>query len=438
MSKEQIQVVNTGYNPRPHQRYLHKHFKRFNVVCAHRRFGKTVTVINEMIDRGLRNDLKNPRYYYIAPTYSAAKRIAWDYLKDFTKNIPNFSSNEQELRVDIYRPDKDDTVRFTLLGSENPSAVRGVYADGVIVDEYAECDPTIWSLIIRPALSDRLGWAIFIGTPKGRNHFYDIYHKTLGLDDWFHAMFKVSETKIIPDSELEAARHTMTEEEYEQEYEVSFNAALIGSYYNKYLSNLDKEGKLYATVPYDPALPVITAWDLGIGDSTAIWFYQVYLNEIRLIKYFEDSGKGLEHYANEIKSTRWVFERHDLPHDAAAKDLSTGITRQQTLENLLGAGTTRIVARQSVDDGIHAVRMLLPRCVFDAKGTKQGVECLLNYQKGYDSKNKVFKNTPQHDWSSHGADGFRTLALGFQDPSKKILRKNLPRQAETEYNIYGR
>jgi hypothetical protein len=240
---EIIKHVSTGYVPRPHQKYLHKNFKRFNVVCAHRRFGKTVTVINEMIDRGLRNPLKNPQYAYIAPTYSAAKRIAWEYLKDFCKNIPNYSSNEQELRVDIYRPDTDDKIRFILLGSENPNNIRGIYLDGVIIDEYADCDPSIWTKVIRPALSDRLGWAIFIGTPKGRNHFYDIYHDTLKLPDWFHAMFKASETKIIPESELQAARDTMTDDEYEQEFEVSFNAALLGSYYAKTLSELNKIGR---------------------------------------------------------------------------------------------------------------------------------------------------------------------------------------------------
>jgi len=434
----EVQQLSTGYNPRPHQVYLHNNFKRFNVVCAHRRFGKTVTVINELLDKALQNDHHNPQYFYIAPTFGAAKRIAWDYLKDFTKMLPGMKTNEAELRLEIPRPDRGDKIKIILLGAENPNAVRGVYADGVVIDEYAECDPIIWSQVIRPALSDRLGWCIFIGTPKGRNHFYDIFHKTQGLDDWFHAMFKASETKIIPESELMAARNTMSEEEFDQEYEVSFTAALVGSYYNKYLAALNEKGRLHAVVPHEPALPVYTAWDLGIGDATAIWFYQKFMNEVRLIKYYENNGKGLSHYAEIVKSTKWVFETHYLPHDAAARDLSSGETRQKTMEQLLGKGTTKIVPRQNVDDGIHAVRMLLPKCVFDGKETKEGIECLLNYQKAYDSKNKIFKNSPLHDWSSHCADAFRVLAMGYEDPARKVARSNLPRQAESAYNVYGR
>src|SRR3989304_4749260 len=167
-----IQKISTGYEPRKFQEILHKNLKRFNVLVCHRRFGKTVFSVNHCIDRGLRNTKRNPQYAYIAPTYGQAKRIAWDMFKEYTKNLPGVSTNEQDLRLEIERPHLQDKVRFLLLGAENPGSLKGIYLDGVILDEFAECAPAIWGEVVRPALSDRRGWAIFIGTPKGQNHFF--------------------------------------------------------------------------------------------------------------------------------------------------------------------------------------------------------------------------------------------------------------------------
>lgn len=431
-----IVQIDTGYKPRPLQRKIHNELKRFNVLVCHRRFGKTVLVINEMLDRGLRNNLRNPQYAYIAPNYGAAKRIAWDYIKDFTRHIPNVKVNEAELRVDIHRPPPyDDRIRFMLLGAENPNSLRGIFLDGAILDEFAECDPKIWGEVIRPALSDRKGWAIFIGTPKGQNHFYDIYHKTIGHNNWYQKIYKASETGVIDQEELEDAKATMSDEEYEQEYECSFNAALIGAYYSKQLRTIEQKGFLSNPVPYDPALVVNTAWDLGMGDSTAIWFWQQYGNEIRIIDHYEASGEDIPHYVKIIKSKNYVYGRHVLPHDAAARSLETGRTRQQALEKLGVRG--EIQKRQSIEDGINAVRLLLPRCRFDNILTKYGVQCLMNYQKAYDAKNKVFQNKPKHDWTSHSADAFRVLALALREPEDEYRRSRLPRQALSDYDIFG-
>ena len=428
--------IETGYTPRPLQRKIHNELKRFNVLVCHRRFGKTVLVINEMIDRGLRCQLRNPQFAYIAPNYGAAKRIAWDYVKDFIRKIPGVKVNEAELRVDIHRPPPyDDRIRFMLLGAENPGSLRGIFLDGAILDEFAECDPKIWGEVIRPALSDRKGWGIFIGTPKGQNHFFDIYHKTQGLENWYQKTYKASETGVVDAEELADAKATMTEEEYEQEYECSFNAALVGAYYSKQLVELNKKGWLDGPVPYDPALVVNTAWDLGIGDSTAIWFWQQYGNEIRIIDHYEASGQDVAHYAKIIKERNYVYDRHILPHDAAAKSLETGRTRQQALQKL--GLRCEIQKRQSIEDGINAVRLLLPRCRFDNIKTKYGVQCLTNYQKKFDSKNKVFQNKPKHDWTSHSADAFRVLALALREPEDDYRRSRLPRQALSDYDIFG-
>lgn len=429
---ENVERVDLGYTPRPFQAMLHNRLKRFNVLVCHRRFGKTVFSIMEMIDRALRCDLKNPQFAYIAPTYGQAKRVAWEYLKDFTKNIPGAVANEADLRIDIPRPERGDKIRFMLLGAENPDSLRGIYLDGVVLDEYAQCDPTIWGQVIRPALSDRIGWAIFIGTPKGQNHFFDIYQAAMGLETWYVATHKASETQVVDANELLEAQATMSDEEYEQEYECSFAAALIGAYYGKYMNELEKK-KQITKVPYDVNAVVDTYWDLGISDTTAIWFIQHVGQEIHVIDYMEMSGKGLEYITAQIKSKPYVYGNHYIPHDGAARELGTGVTRQETLLNF-GLRTT-IVPRQSVADGINGVRLALPRCWFDADNCQKGLAALKNYQRKWDAKSKMFLDRPLHDWSSNGADAFRQFGLTFNPARRRNNWNDLPRTASSDYQI---
>jgi len=720
-----------------------------------------------MIDCGLRCTHKNPQLAYIAPTYGQAKRVAWDVLKEYLKNIPFVEFNEAELRADIRRPSQGDRVRIMLLGAENPGALRGLYLDGVVLDEYAEMNPEVWSMVIRPALSDRMGWAIFIGTPKGQNHFYEIYENSKDKPDWFRAMFKASETKIIPLSELEAAAAIMSEEEYDQEYECfpedtlvatarghiqiseikkgdcvlthtgrfrpvlrtmnkkyngsmisinrfgyqndlivtpehpirvyrketqsylwvkarhikkgdyvcmpkknkgvpvvskematllawyicegsinynscylslnmgkieevrevsslleslgysytvvrgslcvnntalcdflsthcgnlaenktipfdiiggheelffqtlidgdghrriiegnikyylftttskklafdiqilasflgrrssvqvrppgkyniegrsgdsiesfgvrvsvyfkvnhsriremfptkygiaclvrevgitsfegtvynlhvkqdesyvangiivhncSFQAALVGSYYGKNLSKLESRGRITA-VPFDSSINVHTAWDLGIDDSTAIWFVQMYRTEVRVIDYMEGSGEGLEYYIKALTEKPYVYGAHFFPHDIAVRDLITGKSRLEIIKSL-GMRNAVVAAKLPVADGIQAVRNLLDRCWFDKDNCNQGkigdfrgLESLKNYQKKWDSKNKIYLSTPKHDWASHGADAFRTLAVALSDEysiDADERRARLPRECDSQYNV---
>lgn len=429
-----MQKVSTGYTPRPLQAEIHRSLRRFNVLVLHRRFGKTVLSINEMVDRALRNTNKSPQYAYIAPTYGQAKRVAWEYIKDFTRHIPGAKANEADLRVDIPRPNREDKIRIMLLGAENPGSVRGIYLDGVVLDEYAEMDPVIWSQVIRPALSDREGWAIFIGTPKGQNHFYNLYSQAQEYKDWYVRMFRASETKVIADSELEAAQREMTEEEYDQEFECSFTAALVGSYYGKLIDKAEKDGRL-CNVPYDPNVPVDTFWDLGIGDTTAIWFCQTVGQEFRLIDYLEEGGQGLDFFVRELKKKPYVYREHTLPHDARARELGTGKSREESIR-ALGLRQLYILPRWGVDDGIHAVRMLLPKCWFDKVKCARGIKALRNYQRKWDSRNQLFLAKPKHDWSSHGSDAFRYLAMGSKSEASRTNAKNLPRQALEEYDYF--
>lgn len=419
-----VQEVSTGYTPRPLQMQLHRMAERFKVVVCHRRFGKTHYALNEMIDQAFRNIKRNPQYAYIAPTYGQAKRVAWDLLKDYLKNIPGVIINEADLRVDIPRPASGDRIRFLLLGAENPDSLRGLYLDGVVLDEYAEQSPLIWTAVVRPALMDREGWAIFIGTPKGQNQFYDLLQYAQNgkpeenipkHPDWGWAIFKASETGIIPRDELEAARALMSAEEYEQEMECSFTAALVGAYYGKEMEKAETAGRV-TNVPYDPALPVTTYWDLGMDDAMSVWFIQN-LNgrEIRVIDYEEHTGMGFPWWSKRLQDKGYVYDTHVLPHDGAVRELGTGVSRLETLQKLQRGIKVRVAKKMDVADGINASRLLLSKCWFDRVKCAVGIKALKQYEKAWDAKNKVFQNRPKHNWASHGADAFRTAATSLEE-----------------------
>lgn len=429
-----VRVVDTGYRPRPQQDTVHRTKVRFKVVVGHRRIGKTHLGLNEIIHSGLNNMKKNPQYGYIAPTYGQAKRIAWDLLKDYVKNIPGVEVNESELRVDIPRPALGDRIRFMLLGAENPASILGMYLDGVVFDEYGDMNPIIWTQVIRPLLTDRLGWALFIGTPKGQNHFFNLYEMAKTQSDWAAFMFKASETGIIPISELEQNRAVMSDSEYMQEFECSFAAALVGAYYGKEMEWLDLNNKL-SSVPVDPALGVWTAWDLGIDDTTAIWFIQQHGREIRVVDYLETSGAGLDFFVRELKNKDYVYEGHFLPHDVKVREFSDGKTRLDKLKGL-GLRNIRVAPKLAVADGIEAVRTLLKKCWFDKDRCERGIKALRNYERKYDTRNQIFQQTPLHNWASHGADSFRTFAVGFREDMPTVMDKQrLQRQTDSDYTI---
>lgn len=446
ISKENIEEIVIPYEPRPFQALLHNRLKRFNLLVCHRRFGKTVFSIMEMIDRALRNDLRNPQYAYIAPTYGQAKRVAWEYLKFYCSCIPNAKANEAELRIDITRDNADgtqDKIRFMLLGGENPDSLRGIYLDGCILDEYAQCPPMIWGEVVRPALSDRKGWAIFIGTPKGQNHFFEMmlnYQRLMqGESNYFTAVYKASETGVLDNEELSDARATMTEEEFAQEYECDFAAALIGAYYGKYLNNMESNNRII-DFAYDPSYPVRMAWDLGISDTTAIWMYQIVGREIRVLDFIENNGVGLEWYVTEIHSKGYILDPWGcaLPHDGAARELGTGKTRQEQLETL--GLRSHIIPRQSIMDGIEAARMLLKKPTFFIHKTncKNGINALKNYQRQYDKRKGIFLDKPLHNWASNAADAFRYMALDLEVPESSMI--NIDRKAMrviTDYNEFA-
>jgi hypothetical protein len=367
--------------------------------------GKTVSAINHLIKDALLNQKEAPRYAYIAPTYGQAKRVAWDYLVKYAEPLGG-TSNISELRVDFWGR------RIQLFGSDNPETLRGQYFDGVILDEIGDQNPKIWTDIVRPALADRKGWCLFIGTPKGHNHFKELRDRAEKEDGWGLLEFKASETGVVDDTELKAAKNEMGEDKYRQEFECSFDAAVEGSYYGQILNELEDK-KHMQEIPREEISRTFTAWDLGMGDSTSIWVAQLVGTEVRLIDYYENHGVGLDHYVKWIKDNDYSKAEHILPHDVRVRELGTGKSRLEMLEE--SGLEVKIAPRMGLDDGIQAVRRLLPRCWFNVPKVQTGLNCLRNYRRDYDEKRKIFYERPLHDWSSHGSDSFRYLALGLDE-----------------------
>ena len=408
------QRIELDYRPRRQFKPFHDRTQRWACLVAHRRAGKTVATINDTIMRAVRGAKPDGRYAYIAPLYNQAKDIAWAYLKHYAYPLLADSPNESELRVDLINGS-----RIRLYGADNPDRLRGIYLDGVILDEFGDMKPAIWTDVLRPALSDRKGWATFIGTPKGKNEFWDVWSRAQSDGEWFAMMLKASETGLIDAEELAEARKQMGPDQYEQEYECSFEAAIKGAFYADELRRASEEGRI-GKVPIDRGLQVDTAWDLGVSDSTAIWFVQTLGKERRIIDYYESSGVGLDHYVQVLKDRGYVYRDHYFPHDIAIRELTSGKSRVETLKAL---GITAHVGEQSnVMDGINAVRRMLDQCWFDAERCARGVEALKQYRREYDDKLKDWKQRPLHDWTSHGADALRTFATGFRDatPALKV------------------
>jgi phage terminase large subunit len=400
------EIIALPYGPRSIFVPYHMRTQRWAVLVAHRRAGKTVACINDVIARALNLAEPYGRYAYVAPFLAQAKEVAWEYLKRFAGPALR-DKNESELWVELV-----NGARIRIHGADNPDRLRGAYLDGVVLDEYADMRPSVWGEVIRPMLADREGWATFIGTPKGRNEFFQIWDHAQADRRWFAAMLKASQTKLIPQAELDDARGDMTPEQYAQEFECSFEAAILGAYFGKEIAEAERAGRI-ADVPYDDAIPVHTGWDLGIGDSTAIWFFQVVGEELHYIDHYEAHGQKLDHYLAVLNSKPYRYGYDFLPHDAKARELISGRSRVEHLAK--SNRPVRVLPQTKIEDGINAARLIIPRSWFDRDKCADGLEALRQYRADYDEKTKAFKDRPRHDWASHSADGFKATAIGYRE-----------------------
>lgn len=403
------------YAPRKQFRDFHARTERWACIVAHRRAGKTVAAINDIIRAAITCKSPMPLFGYVAPYRSQAKSVAWDYLKHFAEPITK-TSNESDLIVELI-----NGAKIRLFGADNADAMRGLGFDGMYLDEYGDFKPSVWGNVIRPALSDKQGWCVFGGTPKGKNQFWSIFETSKRLpDEWFSFSLPASQSKLLPDSELQAAKAQLAEDQYLQEYECSFEAAILGAYYGTEMRELTEQGR-FTKVANQKEVLTHTAWDLGFRDDTAIWWYQVIAGEIHVVDYFAVSGATIEEISAKIKEKPYNYGKHYLPHDARAKTLASG--GKSVIEQLaehLGINNLAIVPNLSIQDGIQAVRQMLPRTWFDAEKCSEGVEALRQYQREYDEDKKSFRQSPRHDWTSHPADAMRMLAISWRaEPTAK-------------------
>ncbi len=399
--------VTLPYHPRPIQRQLHNELRRFNVICAHRRFGKTCFSINHLIRAAMTNKLKNPRYLFIAPYRSQAKEIAWLYLKDFTRPLkPKF--NESELRCDL-----PNGARIQLAGGENVDALRGGYIDGCVMDEVAQLHPRVWSEVLRPAMTDRPdSFSIMIGTPQGEdNAFYELYQHALTAPNWLARMHKASETGIIATDELEDARRSMSPNQYLQEFECDWGASQEGAIWQNQIQEAAEEGRI-TNVPYDRAAEVHVAFDLGVSDATTLVFFQLCGQEIHWIDCFSDTGRGLDYYVKKVREKPYAYGKFYFPHDIKVRELSTGTSRIETLRSL--GINPFVMPRTPVDDRINAARMAFDKMWFDADKFHNCLRSLRAYKYAYDQRKKMFSRTPAHDVHSHFADAFGLACQTFK------------------------
>jgi phage terminase large subunit len=397
------------------------------MVC-HRRAGKTVAAVNECVIRGLYTPKKDARYAYVAPFRQQAKETAWLYLKEAARP---FIKSEKDIRESELRVRLINGSWITLYGSDNPDALRGIYLDGVILDEYGDCRPNLWAEVVLPTLSDRQGWALMIGTPRGKNAFYDAVALARTHPDWYHMILKASASGILPDKELAQMKALMSDDQYAQELECSFDAAVLGTYYASIISMMEDKGHMQKANLYDPEQPVHVSLDLGFTDSTAIWFWQHRPDGIAMINYHEAHSEPLSYYFDLFDGLGYHYENIWLPHDAKAKTLQTGrSTVEQFISKFQNTETNiRITPHLKIQQGIDAARLVLPHVHFDRELCRDGWECLRGYRRKYNELTKAFSNAPLHDWAADGADSFRYFALvtktelnipGLEEPESLI------------------
>lgn len=372
-----------------------KGFKRI-LLCWARRSGKDHIAFYLAIRQMLK---KVCTIFYMFPTYRQARMCLWDGINIEGRRIIDYipreliaRKNESEMKIELVNGSI-----LQLAGSDNFDSLVGSNPYGCIFSEFSLQDPQGWSFL-RPVLAANDGWALFISTPRGRNHFWELAQLAQASDKWFYSRLTVDDTKHISAEALFEERKEMSEDLFEQEYKCSFDAGVEGAYYTKYLDKMKLNNQI-TDVPYEVGFPVHTAWDLGMSDSTVIIFFQTIGQSIRIIDYYENADRGLEHYISLVKNKEYIYGKHIAPHDIAVRELGTGMSR---LEKSRSLGVSFVTAPNlPIIDGIEAVRSSLSKIWIDEKKCKKLIDAIDNYRKEWDSKKKVYRDHPRHDQYSH-------------------------------------
>lgn len=379
---------------------------RFNVWVWHRRCGKTVAAVNKLIRDVMRCEHPNPRGAYIAPFQRQARDVAFQYLCDFTENIGR-DINKSDLAIQL--PNKGI---IQMLGANNNAhSLRGRYLDSAVLDEVAQMPSFLWGEIVRPALSDRSGGSLSIGTPWGMaNLFYEQYRDAIRKPTWARSYMPWDQTGALPLEEIESLKLDMTQEEFDQEYCLDWNAAVRGAYYAKYMAEAEREGRI-GNVPWDRETKVHVSMDLGMADLFVIGYWQICGSEIHLIDVDTYQNTGLTEIVKGMQAKPYVYGTYLLPHDIKVRELGTGRSRLETLDNLGISGV--VVPNLGINDGINAFRQLLPRMWMDREKCFKAIEAAKTYRADYNPVRDVYQTKPLHSWESHYCDMLRYFAVGF-------------------------
>lgn len=362
-------------------------------------------------------------YYYLFPTFKQGRKVIWDGRDrdgfKFTDHIPlelRAGTNNEEMKIET----KNGSI-FQIIGTDDIDRIRGTNPFGLVFSEWALQNPAAWD-ITRPILAENGGWAVFIYTPMGKNHGYTTLKTAQAFPDvWYAEVLTAKDTGVIPEDVLEQERLEIIRKDgndaiFLQEYMCDFDTPIKGAYFAEQITRAEQEGRI-AGVPHDMAVEVNTFWDLGVDDSMTIWFMQRVGREFRFIDYYENSGEGIPHYINILKSEHrknYLYGRHFAPHDITARELTTGRSRQETAKNL-GIDFEVVAKVKNKEDGVEASRNIMSQCWFDVRACERGLDGLKSYHKEWDEERQVFKPTPVHDWASHAADAFQTFSLGWKE-----------------------
>ena len=409
------------YEPRPYQAALHRGFSstRNAIVIAHRRAGKTVAAVAQLIRDAFECTKPRPRLAYIAPTYRMAKSIAWDYFKAMLRGIPGVKYRESDLQIDL-----PNGARLLLMGGENPDRLRGQYLDSALVDEMADCPESLITAVLRPCLADRQGSLYLIGTVKGRNHFWHTYERALENPEWFTANLKPDDTHALSTDDLRILREEMGEEYYRAEMLNDPSAAVRGAFYGETMRELEEKGRI-CEIEHLKDHPITLSFDLGWADATAVWAIQTLSNgSVRVFDYDQFTHTPFSQILSEYRARAdWQIERWIGPHDLDTHD-PEGTTRFDTASEL--GIWFEVCKRHLVIDGIEASRRVLQRCWFDTKATRQGREYLSLYRAQYDDKRRVLSKTPLHDECSDAADAFRYFSMATDGMQPRLWGGEIP------------
>ena len=406
------------------------------VTVWHRRAGKDKTLFNLTIKKAFE---RVGIYYYFFPEFSQGRRVIWNgidndgfrFLDHIPKQLIEGKPNKTDMQIDLVNGSI-----IQIIGTDKFDKVRGSNPVGCVFSEFAFQNPVAWD-IVRPILSANGGWAVFNSTPFGKNHFFDLYEMGKNNDNWYTDLVTVDQSldengvRYVPEEVIQEDRDSgMSEEMIQQEYYCDFTANSQGFYYLKLLEEAESAGRI-TSVPYHPNVPVDTWWDVGVHDSTSIWFTQLIGRSIHVIDFYQHDSAGIEHYAKHLQSLPYVYGTHHFPHDMNHVEYGTGKTRIEMAESVFGSQNLDVDPRKiSKEDGINAARIMIPQCYFDREKCAHGLKCLQNYHREWDHNTQEFKNSPKHDWSSHAADAFRYFSVGHVMPKEKSYKNDFLRRTK--------